>query len=115
VQQPGWRPGLRRDLDSFLTTGSCVTDDLDRQYLAPQLRRRGARGPWTGWMARDRLAVATTFGWLPEPLGLAYPRARTVWGLGTRLAAKLAALNLAILFHVLTAAPRLSGVSPFSL
>jgi hypothetical protein len=36
-------------------------------------------------------------------------------GLGTRLAAKLAALNLAIPFHVLTAAPRRSGVSPFSL
>ena len=53
------------------------------------------------WLSRLRQVVETVNGWLEERLGLHFPRARTAWGLQARLAAKLAAFNLAIYFNSL--------------
>lgn len=57
---------------------------------APAERRR--------WSA-VRQAVETTFANLSESFGLKYPGAHTVWGLLTRVAAKVAAYNLGILMN----------------
>jgi hypothetical protein len=47
-------------------------------------------------LSRWRQVVETAFQWLTDTFGLKYPRARTYWGLLTRLAAKVAAFNLAV-------------------
>jgi hypothetical protein len=57
------------------------------------------------WFCGLRQVVETVNGWLEERLGLHFPRARTAWGLQTRLAAKLAAFNLAVHFNSLTGRP----------
>jgi hypothetical protein len=48
------------------------------------------------WLASHRQVIETAFGWLDAVFGLKFPRARTYWGLLTRLAAKVAAFNLAV-------------------
>jgi hypothetical protein len=58
-----------------------------------------ARAAWVRWFARLRQPIETVFSWLTERLGLQYPRARTYWGLLTRLAAKIAAFNLAVFLN----------------
>ena len=40
--------------------------------------------------------VETVFNLLADQLGAKFPRARSLWGLWTRLAAKIAAFNLAV-------------------
>jgi hypothetical protein len=60
------------------------------------------------WLSGLRQKVETVNGCLEERLGLFFPRARTAWGLQTRLAAKLAAFNIAVHFNYL------SGRLPFS-
>ena len=47
------------------------------------------------WFNRLRHTIEQTFSVLDAALGLKFPRARTYWGLLTRLAAKLSAYNLA--------------------
>jgi hypothetical protein len=64
-------------------------------------------GPRRRWFSGLRQVVETVNGWLGERFGLNFPRARTAWGLQTRLAAKLAAFNLAV--HV----NHLHGRPPF--
>ena len=51
------------------------------------------------WFSGLRQVIETINGWLEERFGLHFPRARTAWGLQTRLAAKLAAFNLAVHFN----------------
>lgn len=53
------------------------------------------------WFNGLRHAIETTFGCLEGQLRLKYPRARTYWGLLTRLAAKISAYNLAVAFNYL--------------
>ena len=55
-----------------------------------------------------RQVVESVNGYLEEHLGLWFPRAKTAWGLETRLGAKLLASNLARYFNAL------HGRSPFS-
>jgi hypothetical protein len=58
---------------------------------------RGPEGrPGRRWLSGLRQVVETVNGWLEDRFGLHFPRARTAWGLQTRLAAKLAAFNLAV-------------------
>jgi hypothetical protein len=52
------------------------------------------------WFNGLRHAVETTFSCLEGQLRLKYPRARTYWGLLTRLAAKISAYNLAVAFNL---------------
>lgn len=48
------------------------------------------------WLSGLRQCVETTFAALTSTFGLTFPRARTAWGLLTRIAAKVAAFNLAV-------------------
>jgi hypothetical protein len=48
------------------------------------------------WVASLRQVVETVFYTLSARFGLTFPRARTYWGLLTRLSAKIAAFNLAV-------------------
>lgn len=73
---------------------------LTKAVLPPACGRR--------WFNRLRQIVETVNGWLEERFGLFFPRARTAWGLQTRLAAKLAAFNIAVHFN------HLAGRPPFS-
>jgi hypothetical protein len=49
------------------------------------------------WFSGLRQRVETVNDWLEARYGLHFPKARTTWGLQTRLAAKLAAHNVAVL------------------
>jgi hypothetical protein len=51
------------------------------------------------WFCGLRQIVETVNNWLEERFGLHFPRARSAWGLQTRLAAKLAAFNIALHFN----------------
>jgi hypothetical protein len=62
------------------------------------------------WFHGVRQVVETVNDWLEERFGLHFPRARTAWGLQTRLAAKLAAFNLAVHFNHLHHRPAFSAV-----
>jgi hypothetical protein len=48
------------------------------------------------WFNGLRQCVETTFGCLIDIFGLKFPRARTAWGLLTRVAAKMSAFNMAL-------------------
>jgi hypothetical protein len=50
----------------------------------------------TRWLNGLRQDAEAAFSLLTDRLGLKFPRARSLWGLWTRLAAKLAAFNLAV-------------------
>lgn len=52
---------------------------------------------------------------LTASLGLAFPRARTPWGLLMRLSAKVAACNFTLLFNYRCQRPPFAHLSPFSL
>lgn len=67
---------------------------LHKDHYAPLARP--TRQAWTRWLCHRRQGVETAFQWLGEVFGLAFPRARTYWGLLTRIAAKLLAFNLAV-------------------
>jgi hypothetical protein len=65
------------------------------------------------WLSRLRQVVETVHELLQEVLGLSFPKARTPWGVLTRLAAKVAAFNAALLINHLFARPRFSLFDPF--
>lgn len=62
--------------------------------VIPKLRRGGRRVE--RWLSRLRQVIETVFAHLCDTFGLSYPGAHTRWGLVTRVAAKVAAYNLAL-------------------
>ena len=58
--------------------------------------------------------METTFAQLVSRFGLKFPRARTLWGLYTRLAAKVAAHNLSLYLNHLFGQPLLSACDPLA-
>lgn len=62
------------------------------------------------WLSGLRQVVETVNGWLEDRFGLHFPRARTAWGLQTRLAAKLAAFNMAVHFNHLIGRPPFTAI-----
>lgn len=66
------------------------------------------------WFTRLRQTVERTFSTLHATFGLAFPRARTAWGLYTRLAAKLSAYNLTLVLNLLLGRPLHAIVQPFA-
>ena len=66
------------------------------------------------WFSGLRQVVETVNGRLEEMLGLWYPRARSYWGLLTRLAAKVAAFNVAVYCNCLTGRPPLALFDPLA-
>ena len=72
--------------------GATVLTKADYRAVADAAERRA----WAAWLCGLRQLAETAFGALVERLGLKFPRARGLWGLWTRLAAEVAAFNLAI-------------------
>jgi len=61
-----------------------------------------------------RQIIESVNGFLLNVLGLAFPKARTIWGLLARVGAKIAAFNIAIHFNTLTDRSRFSVFDPFA-
>jgi hypothetical protein len=111
-------------------TTNCYISDLGLAGRAWQLHWYEAYGahvltkadyrplPWpdravaTRWLAGLRQAVESTFQALSDRWGLAFPRARTPWGVRTRLAAKVAAFNCAALVNHCLGLPTLAYFNP---
>jgi hypothetical protein len=72
------------------------------------------RAAWTGWLCGLRQRVETAFGALTTSLGAKFPRARTLPGLRARLAAKVAAYNLALYVNHLFGRPTFSLFDPLA-
>ena len=72
-----------------------LTEDLYRD-LDPADRREAKR-----WFHSLRQTVENVFSQLDSRFGLKFPRARTRWGLHTRLGAKMAAYNLSLYLNCL--------------
>lgn len=70
------------------------------------------RTPLDRWFCGLRQTVETVYGWLTDRLGLKFPRARTYWGLLTRLAAKVAAFNLAVVLNQRFDRPTFAHLNP---
>jgi hypothetical protein len=70
-------------------------------YPLPKRATSDERRRWSG----VRQVVETTFAHLSESFGLKYPGAHSVWGLLTRVAAKVAAYNLGLLMNRLLGRP----------
>jgi len=71
--------------------------------------RRAVKREHAGW----RHIVETVNGQLEQTLGLLFPGARSLWGLHTRIAAKLAAYNLGIWLNRLFGRPDLALATLF--
>jgi hypothetical protein len=85
--------------------GACVlTPDGSRGQTTPGHRQHAS------W----RQVVETVNGQLTDVLGLPFPRARSAWGLLTRVAAKVAALNLGIWLNRLFGRPDLALATLFT-
>jgi hypothetical protein len=71
------------------------------------------RHAWAYWLSGRRQQVETAFHWLTDTFGLKFPRARTDWGLFTRLAAKLVAFNLGVTLNYGYDRPPFAFFHPF--
>lgn len=64
------------------------------------------------WLSSLRQEVETGFAWLTETFGVKYPRARSYWGLLTRLGAKIAAYNLQVVYNRMQGRPTFAQFFP---
>lgn len=97
-----WRAHWRHDYGAVVLTKA--------EYAA--LSDPTARSRWTGWLCGLRQPVETVFNALTATLGAKFPRARTDWGVWTRLAAKVAAYNLAVFVNHLCGRPTFALFNP---
>ena len=82
-------------------------------YGAQVLTPRDLPTSRTPWLARLRQVVERVFQVLDALFGVKFPGARTHWGLLTRLAAKIAALNIMVHLNYSENRPALAFMSPF--
>jgi hypothetical protein len=71
-----------------------------------------ARRAYHHWYASHRQIIETMHSLLLGTFGLAFPKARSYWGLITRLAAKVAACNLLIFLNYRFARPPFAVFNP---
>jgi hypothetical protein len=76
----------------------------------PAAERRAARH----WFSGLRQVVETAGQWLTERFGLKRPRAKSYWGLVTRVAAMVAAFNLGVFLNHFFARPTFAFFDPFA-
>ena len=65
------------------------------------------------WFNGLRQVVETANTWLVERFGLKTPRARSAWGVLTRVAAKVAAYNFGVVLNHLFGRPTFAFFDPF--
>jgi hypothetical protein len=99
----GWGQHWRLDYGAEILTEAAFEGlpELDRHQAARRLHSL-------------RQVVETGFGKLTEVFGLKFSRARTLWGLYTRLGAKAAAYNFALYFNHLLGRPPFSSFNPLA-
>jgi hypothetical protein len=98
----GWRQHWRDDY------GTEVLTKADYSGLPDEERKRAA-----SWFSGLRQVVETVNTWLVDRFGLKRPRARSYWGVLTRVAAKVAAFNLGVYLNHLFARPTFVFFDPF--
>lgn len=87
---------------------AAVLTRADSTALAcPDDQRAAAR-----WLSGLRQHVETAFNLLTDQFGLRFPRARTPWGLVTRVAAKIAAFDVLIYVNHLFGRPTFASFDP---
>lgn len=91
--------------DDYATS---VLTKADYGSLPPEEREQAA-----SWFSGLRQVVETVNGWLVERFGLKRPKARSYWGVLTRVAAKVAAFNLGVSLNHLFARPTFAFFDPF--
>lgn len=96
-----WRHHWQHDLNATVLLKTDYADGPERQRAV-------------SWFNRLRHTIEQTFSVLDAVLGLKFPRARTYWGLLTRLAAKLSAYNLAIAINYLLGRPTYAFFNPLA-
>jgi hypothetical protein len=99
-----WREHWRADY------GAAVLTKAEYAALADPAERRR----WTGWLCGLRQQVETAFNALTQTFWAKFPRARTVWGAWTRLAAKVAAYNIAVFVNHLFGRPTFALFDPLA-
>jgi hypothetical protein len=97
-----WQTHWRLDYQATVLTQDLFTGQADQAQLERQLHSL-------------RQVVEEVNHLLSGCLGLAFPRARTPWGLLLRLAAKIAACNLLRWLNHLYDRPAFAQLSPFEL
>jgi hypothetical protein len=95
-----WQRHWQLDYQAEILTQTCFAGQAQAARWAQQLHRL-------------RQVVEELNAFLVACLGLCFPRARTFWGLLTRLAAKVAACNFARLFNHLQGRPVFAHLAPF--
>lgn len=107
------------------STGACYIGDLGydgeewqehwrEQYGACVLTPAGMAPQASRQLSSLRQEVERVFATLFEYLGLAYPKARSMWGVMARVAAKIAAFDMAVYINHLLKRPVHSILDPFS-
>jgi hypothetical protein len=98
-QGAAWRRHWRADWGAAVLIKSDYVEGPDQQRAVQ-------------WFNGLRHAIETTFSCLEGQLRLKFPRARTHWGLLTRLAAKMSAYNLAVALNYLFGRPTYALFNP---
>lgn len=99
-----WREHWRDDYGAAVLTKA--------EYAA--LADPAARSRWTSWLCGLRQRVETAFNALTQTFWAKFPRARTTWGAWTRLAAKVAAYNIAVFVNHLFGRPTFALFDPLA-
>lgn len=97
-----WRPHWRADYGVEMMT------TLD----APATATRRQRRAYHHWYSSHRQVIESVHNLLVGTFGLTFPKARSYWGLITRLAAKVAAYNLLIILNERFDRPTFSVFNP---
>lgn len=102
-----WHQHWHDDLGATVLTAAELPQPAPGDPAGWRERRRARR-----WLSRLREVAETTYGRLIELFGLCFPRARTYQGVRTRVAAKVAICNLALLLNLLFDQPPQSRFNP---
>lgn len=88
-----------------------LQEDRDVILLTPKRKNQKEQNPvgWDATMNRVRRLIETTFSQSKDGFGMEKPFARTLWGLISRVIAKLAGMTIAALFN------KQNGRSPLAL
>jgi hypothetical protein len=99
-----WQEHWALDYGASVLTVSALRDQVSTDDLSVLTRS----------LRRTRQVVETVFATLERVFGIKFPRARSLWGLIARIAAKVAAHDLAICINHLLERPAFSFYDPFT-